>query len=140
MAAAADDYLSYVPLEWHPYFDRRQPNLESHQLFWLDERIENIDDDAILSTLTKFRRLVNYTKAFDHWRTCLKHIQKSDTHTFLVCSASYAKSILPEVWSFRPEVVWKVYVYYEEEENCHLECLECCDKVSSGLLGKWSQK
>lgn len=138
MTAADDDYLSDLPQEWRYYFERRQLNLESHQLFWVDQRVEDTDDDTILPTLTKFRRIINYTKAFDHWRTCLKCIQRGNTNTFLVCSVSYAKDILPQLWQFRAKVLWKVYIYCEIGKECFPEWLQSYDKVSPDLFGKFS--
>lgn len=103
--------------KWHPYFDRQDFNLESHQLLWLDSKLSELEDeDKILDTLTKFRQLINYTKAFDHWRYCLKHIEKSnDTCTFLVCSNRITADIIPQLQPFTQTNVWKIYVYGENE-------------------------
>ena len=106
-----------LPPKWHPYFDRHDVNLESHQLLWADINLSELEDEEkIFSTLTKFRQLVNYTKAFDNWKYCLRHIEKChDTYTFLVCSAHYAMDIVPKLWPFKKTNVWKVYIYCEDE-------------------------
>ena len=102
--------------KWDPYFNREDSNLESHQLLWLDSKLSELED-TIFNTLTKFRQLVNYTKAFDYWRYCLKYIKKCrDTFTFLVCSSRIASDIIPELQPFMKTNVWKIYIYGENEE------------------------
>jgi hypothetical protein len=122
------DLIGLSP-KWHPYFDRHDVNLESHQLLWADIKLSELEDEnEIFSTLTKFRQLVNYTKAFDHWNNCLRHIEKCHvTFTFLVCSALYAKVIVPKLWVFRKTNVWKVYIYCEDE-LFDMEKIEFFDK------------
>lgn len=114
------NYCLTLSPEYHTYFDRDETNLESYQLLWADLKIENIDidDGNIRSTLAKFRQLVNYTKAFDHWRTCLNYIKtKSNyTYTFLVCSAAYAEQIFSELCDSDNMNVWKIYVYGAENQ------------------------
>jgi hypothetical protein len=134
----ANKYHLYFPSKWQVYFNRDEENHESHQLLWADWKLDDIDinDEELFSTLTQFRQLVNYTKAFDHWRTCLDYIEKKNTDevTFLVCSAGYAKDIVRKLWPFKKMMVWKVYVYCTEDPQNQLEWLECDDGVSKFLI------
>lgn len=111
--------------KWHPFFDREDINYESYQLLWVDIQLSELEDeDKVLTTLTKFRKLVNYTKAFDHWRICLKYIEKSENiSTFLVCSAGYAKDIARELLFLAKTMVWKVYIYCKSNEVFDMEKL-----------------
>ena len=112
-----DNLIGLEP-KWHPFFDRNDVNLESHQLLWADIKLSELEDgDNIFDTLTKFHQLINYTKAFDHWRKCLEYIQKChDTYTFLVCSNLYAEDILPKLELSGKTNVWKVYIYGDVEK------------------------
>ena len=76
----------------------------------------NLKMRARYSILSRsFVNIVNYTKAFDGWKSCLRHIEKChDTFTFLVCSARYAQDIVPKLCSFEKTNVWKVYIYCED--------------------------
>ena len=111
--------LSGLSSKWHPYFNRQEVNLESHQLLWADIKLSELEDEnEIFTALTKFRQLVHYTKAFDNWKNCLRHIEKChDTFTFLVCSVLYAKDIVPGLWRLEKTNVWKVYIYCENKES-----------------------
>ncbi|UJR11431.1 hypothetical protein I4U23_015611 [Adineta vaga] len=121
--------------KWHPYFDRHDVNLTSYQLLWTDIKLSELEDEEeIFSTLTKFREVVNYTKAFDHWRYCLKHIEKChDVFTFLVCSVRYAQDIIPELLPFRKTNIWKVYIYGKSKvlDTRTLEFIAANKKVCS---------
>lgn len=136
MAAVAGTYAYHLsfPPQWQVYFNRNEPNLESHQLLWADRRLDdiNINGEELFSTLTQFHQLVNYTKAFDHWRTCLDYIKKTDddTSTFLVCSVAYAKGIIPQLHFLEKITVWRVYVYCPEGLQNQLEYLERNSSVS----------
>lgn len=120
MQAAIPFNSSLYGLEpkWHRYFDREDSNPESYQLLWLDMKLSELEDeDTILNTLTKFRQLVNYTKAYDSWKNCLRYIEKChDTYTFLVCSSKFAGEIIPLLKPFAKTNVWKIYIYGENEE------------------------
>ena len=118
MESDANNNSFDLPLKWHPYFSRNDVNLESYQLLWTDIKLSELEDEEeIFSTLTEFRRLVNYTKAFDSWRLCLKYIEEhQSTFTFLVCSASYARELIPKLRLLSKTNVWKVYIYYKDEK------------------------
>ena len=137
-ADADDVYDSLVSPLWRLYFDRRQANLESHQLLWLDVRLsgaggddDDVQDAELYSTITRFRQLVNFTRAFDHWRLCLKNIEKkSDAFTFLVCSPAYANDIVPRLFDYTQPNVWKVYVYCQTDNTIDPNFLKKYGKVS----------
>jgi hypothetical protein len=141
MAAGIDHYHLSFPPKWQSYFDRNEVNLESYQLIWADRQLEEIEinEEELFSTLKKFRELVNHTKAFDHWRICFNYIQKkkADTFTFLVCSAAYAKDLVPKLCPFTEAKVWKVYVYCAEgDRHNQFEWLEDYNRVSKVWIHK----
>ena len=141
-AAADNDYSHLFSPRWHPYFDRTQANLESHQLLWLDFRLSEAggdDDDEqdmqMNSTITRFRQLVNFTRAFYDWRLCLEYIEKnSDAFTFFVCSPAYANVIVPRLFDYTQPNVWKVYIYCENHNSVNPDWLDKFDKVSEMIL------
>lgn len=134
----SDNYHLSLPSKWQVYFDRNEVNLKSHQLLWADWKFDDIDnnDEVLFSTLTQFRELVSHTKVFDHWRTCLNYIEKKnvDTFTFLVCSAAYARDLIPKLWPFKKRMVWKVYVYCTDDSQDQFKWLEPYNGVSRILI------
>jgi hypothetical protein len=134
----ANNYDLSFPPEWQTYFDRGEVNLESYRLLWADQKLDDIEinEEELFFTSTQFHQLVNHTKVFDHWRTCLDYIEKkdADTFTFLICSAAYAKDMVLKLWPFEKVKVWTVYVYCAEDRKNQLEWLEHYNSVSKILI------
>ncbi|CAF3866295.1 unnamed protein product [Rotaria magnacalcarata] len=98
--------------EHRQVFNRRQVNLESHQLVWLDP---DFNRDSTIS-IKNLRNIIDYTRVFDNGEDCLKYIEKTqDTTTFLVCSKELAQRFIPEIHQLQH--VLRIYVESTSENQ-----------------------
>ncbi len=101
---------------------RRQINLESYQLVWLDPDFNRKNDTSIES----LRNIVDYTKVFDNSDDCLEYIkQTQDSTTFVVCTKQLAQEFISQIHPLKH--IFKIYVLSEPEN--HQKCFSNSSKV-----------
>ena len=97
-------------------FNRERVNLESYQLVWLDDNVNNNKKD-ITGTLEGLRIIIDYTKLFDNAEECRQFIEQTkDTTTFLICSGQLGQGFVPEIYHLKK--IWSIYIYCQNKEYC----------------------
>lgn len=101
-------------------FDRNRINLEDHQLIWCDANINDlVNQSESLITISKLRKIVDYTKLFDNVNECLQYVEQTkNTNTFLVCSEQFVEKLASGTHGLKN--IKTIYVYYSKNEP-HLE-------------------
>ncbi len=97
-------------------FNRERVNLEPHQLVWCDANIDIMISTESTVSLEDLRKIVDYTKLFDHVKECQQYLtQTTDSVTFLVCSGELGEKIIPEIHQLRN--VELIYIYSRDRDH-----------------------
>ena len=82
---------------------------EKYQLIWLDANVNNGSDDSVF-TLRSLQNLVDLTSKFDNLEDCVLYIEQTqDITTFLICSGTLGKQLVPRIHSQKN--IWAIYLY-----------------------------
>lgn len=117
-----DTYQSNINMRHRQVENRRQVNLESHQLVWFDPDFNRKN----AASIENLRKIVDYTKLFENNKDCLEYIEQTqNTDTFLVCTKEFAQEFILQIHHFKH--ISKIYVLCESEN--HQEWLSNYSKV-----------
>src|ERR1700684_3245293 len=93
---------------------RRRPMVQNFHLVWLDESIDEVNNDDCRNSITKLRQVVNTVNTFTDADKCIDFITdlKHET-TFMMVSGPFCQIVVPVVQDLSQ--VSSVYIYCENK-------------------------
>ncbi len=89
---------------------RLTQNEEKYQLLWLDENVNEAQDNVV--TQKKLRQAINQLKTFDNVKECEKHVHNIEgTHKkmVLIVSGKFGRELIPRIHDIRELSAFYVY-------------------------------
>lgn len=89
---------------------RLMQNEEKYQLIWLDENVNEAQDNVL--TQKKLRQAINQLKTFDNVIECEKHVQNTkgtNQKMMLIVSGKFGRELIPRIHDIRELIAFYVY-------------------------------
>jgi hypothetical protein len=88
----------------------RIQNAENYQLLWLDESVNETQDNLL--TQKKLRRTFSQLKTFDNVKECEKHVHNvegTNQKMIMIVSGRFARKLIPPIHDIRELIAFYVY-------------------------------
>ena len=99
----------------HPRRTEAEEIIQNFVLIWLDEKIEESDNDY-LNSIKKLRQTVKTIEIFHNTNECIDYMTKlKNVKSFLICSGSSCESAVPRIHNI--DQIYVIYVFCRKKSK-----------------------